>query len=577
MRAPERPWGPQTELPREGRRGLGLLGILVAAAVVFVVLPAIPTSAWGTGASEAAVVTTVAFYALSAYLIGKAVSWLYRHGLLRDLVPGRRGGRRLLPQRLARADDPLGAVRAQARQAGRGAFLGFYTDGKDSEWVGADPQHAVLVLGPPRSGKTSGIIIPALLAHDGPAISTSTKPDVFESTAGGREDLGVLWWFDPAGESDAPAGTDALRWSPVTAARTWDGALLMARAMVAAAPAATNTNDSHWSERAGALLAPLLHAAALGGPAITDVHRWVLRQDINTPALILEDRGGDVANDVLVGIAQTHDKERSSIFSTAANVLSAYSADGARQVASTPNFDADAFVCSGDTIYIVAPAHLQRLTAPLVVGLLEEIRHATYRRAHAAPGAPPVFFALDEAANIAPIGDLPAMVSEGGGQGAHVMACFQDLSQVRARWGSDQAEGFLTLFQTKAILPGIADARTLEAISIALGEYDRPMASHGETTGTTYDAHHWGAAGTSTGQSTTHSLQRQRVLPPGDIAAIPAGRFLMLRGVDWWLVDLTPYYAAHPWPAVLDAINARRELPPPDTSNHQLAERSAAP
>ena len=48
---------------------------------------------------------------------------------------------------------------------------------------------------------------------------------------------------------------------------------------------------------------------------------------------------------------------------------------------------------------------------------------------------PPTLLALDEVANIAPIPDLPAMVSEGAGQGLLVLACLQDLSQARVRWG----------------------------------------------------------------------------------------------------------------------------------------------
>jgi type IV secretion system protein VirD4 len=131
-------------------------------------------------------------------------------------------------------------------------------------------------------------------------------------------------------------------------------------------------------------------------------------------------------------------------------------------------------LASTDTIYITAPAHRQALCAPLVVGLLEQIRHATYRRAATDPTAAPLFFCLDEVANIAPIHDLPALVSEAGGQGLHVMACLQDLSQARARWGDQAAEGFLTLFQSKLVLPGISDPRTLEAISLVLGEIDRP-------------------------------------------------------------------------------------------------------
>ena len=65
----------------------------------------------------------------------------------------------------------------------------------------------------------------------------------------------------------------------------------------------------------------------------------------------------------------------------------------------------------------------------------------------------PTLLALDEVANIAPIPDLTSMVSEGAGQGLLVLACLQDLSQARARWGQS-ADGFLSLFGTTASSAG---------------------------------------------------------------------------------------------------------------------------
>lgn len=45
-----------------------------------------------------------------------------------------------------------------------------------------------------------------------------------------------------------------------------------------------------------------------------------------------------------------------------------------------PTFDPEAFVSSKDTLYIACSAHQQQLVAPLVVGLLTDIRHAVYGR-----------------------------------------------------------------------------------------------------------------------------------------------------------------------------------------------------
>ncbi|MBV9817287.1 MAG: TraM recognition domain-containing protein [Solirubrobacterales bacterium] len=119
----------------------------------------------------------------------------------------------------------------------------------------------------------------------------------------------------------------------------------------------------------------------------------------------------------------------------------------------------------------------------------------------------------------------------------------QDLSQARHRWGA-QADGFLTLFGTKLLLTGIADPRTLEAVSVMLGEYDRQVVSRTRPRpgilGTLANSHR--------GQrSITISTQRTRMLSAGEIANVPAGRGLHLDGVQWELLTLTPAHATEPW------------------------------
>jgi type IV secretion system protein VirD4 len=454
-----------------------------------------------------------------------------------------------LSERLPSTPRPADAVREHMRRLGGGAFLGFTPGGG---WVTADPEHAVMVLGPPRSGKTSAVVIPSLLAAPGAALSTSTKPDVMHATWRSRSELGQVWLFDPAGEStDPPPGVQRLCWSPILAANTWDGALLMARAMTSITPAAHGTrNEHHWSERSAALLAPLLYAAYLTDRPISEVLRWVLRGNLDPAGKALEANGNEVANDVLVGIAKTDERERSSIFSATAGTLAAYNADATRQAAAQPNFDAHAFARSTDTVYITAPAHKQALCAPLVVGLLEQIRHATYQDAKTHPTGPPVFFCLDEIANIAPIHDLPALISEAGGQHLHILACLQDLSQARTRWGTDAADGFLSLFQTKLVLSGIADSRTLEAISLALGEYDRRLVSHTISRSETRNTFFEHDTPPTDSESITYHTQRHRNLNPGDVAQLPPGHGLLLHGVQWGLLRLTPWYRTQPWTAV---------------------------
>ena len=121
-----------------------------------------------------------------------------------------------------------------------------------------------------------------------------------------------------------------------------------------------------------------------------------------------------------------------------------------------PPLDLEAFCGGPNTLYVCSTGRRQRQFAPLVVAIIGDVRDAAYARSRDGHTGPPTLLALDEVANIAPIPDLPAMVSEGAGQGLLVLACLQDLSQARVRWGT-AADGFLSLFGTTVVLRGIAD------------------------------------------------------------------------------------------------------------------------
>lgn len=345
----------------------------------------------------------------------------------------------------------------------------------------APPEQSVLVLGPPRSGKTSSLVVPTVLATGGPVVSTSTKPDVLAATVPWRRRRGRCLLFDPSGTVPVTDGVQQVRWSPVPGCVRWDDALLVARALVGATRPLSESSSAvssadHWRERAEALLAPLLHAAALSGEQLPAVVSWVDRHQASRALGVLDDAGATVAADLLAGIAATESREQSGIWSTASGVLAGYRSHAALESTVDPDFDAAAFCQSSSTLYVCATGRHQALVAPMVVGLLAEIRAAAYDgHAHAlrtgAAAPPPVVLALDEVANIAPVPDLPSMVSEGGGQGLLTLACLQDLSQARDRWGP-AADGLLSLFGTTVVLPGIGDVRTLEALSALAGEED---------------------------------------------------------------------------------------------------------
>ena len=298
-------------------------------------------------------------------------------------------GRAAHSGREARHDDRLAAIRAAVGAAGAGVYLGAGALGP--AWAGTE--QAVLVLGPPRSGKTSSIVVPTVLGASGAVVSTSTKPDVLQATAHARGTVGPCLLYDPSGTVEAPRGVERVRWSPVESCRSWDDALLVARSLVGAARPGAGARDGasvvgadHWTERAEALLAPTLHAAALDGVDLATVLSWVDRRNA-APALAILDRNGAVRpGDLLAGIAATDPREQSGIWSTASGVLGAYRSEAALASTVAPDFDARAFCDSSATLYVCATGRHQAVAAPLVVGLLTDIRTAAYARSSAPTG-----------------------------------------------------------------------------------------------------------------------------------------------------------------------------------------------
>ena len=405
-----------------------------------------------------------------------------------------------------------------------GAYLGM--GARDPVFTGYE--HAALVIGPPRSGKTSSVMIPALMLWPGPAVVTSTKPDILDITAAHRSKSGQVWVWDPTASTTIPLGARSLRWSPVQGCADSNTAIDRAWMLTSSARPNPSADGQHWTERAAALLSPLLHAAAVEGRALDQVMTWVHRRETWDALDILSAHpSSTLAHNLLAGIANTDSRELSGIWSTADGILAAYRSTSVLEAACHPNFDPEAFAHSGDTVHVIAPATRAHQYAPMVCGLLDQIRHHTLARPNPWP---PMLWALDEAATIAPLPNLPGIVADAGAQGLLVLACLQDLSQARHRWGA-QADGFLTLFATTLLLPGVADPVTLQTVATLAGKVDRPQYSTSR-----------GRQGTQR----TVSTRSLPLLPENVIAHGRAGHALVLRATYPSWLRLTPWHST-PW------------------------------
>ena len=323
-------------------------------------------------------------------------------------------------------------------------------------------ERSTLVLGPTRSGKTSSIIVPNLLMTRDACVVTSTKDDVVSLMSRTRHD-GATLLFDPSGTVTTPPGVHRVGYSPLRQSLTWDGAVLASRSLLDVARRGRyERSDDHWSERASALVAPLMHACALRDESLGQLAARIDGRKSGDLLEELKERHGEFHPSVtlLQGVMATEERERSSIWSTAAGLFAGVRTEAARASAREAPLDVDEFLRGPHQLHVVAPSRHQAVSIPLVVGLVEELVHATYDQHH--KGAR-LLLALDELANVAPLPRLASIVSEGGGQGVLTLACLQDLSQARARWGAS-AEGFLSLFPTTLVLPGIADRATLDLL-----------------------------------------------------------------------------------------------------------------
>jgi len=361
-------------------------------------------------------------------------------------------------------------------------------------WVTAPPNVGALIVGPPRTGKSAGLVIPNVLAWQGSVVATSTRRELVERCAAHRQTMGTVWVFDPMGifKGGLPPGCIRLAWSPVTGARDWHVALMHGDALTSGSGKGV-TSGSHWEHRSAQLVSLLLHAAALGGHPMQAVGHWATVHDLETPRDILEGAKAEDALAVASSFSGTPPNEMGSIWSTAVGCLRAFGSPLLRDMeAGGERMSWRAFLAEPSTLFLVVPADAHVSAAPVVLGLLEDLRSAVREVSDDSPGGRlpvPLLLALDEVANLSPIPSLDAIVSEGGGRGLVTLAATQDLGQIRHRWGEQLADAFLTIYGCKVLLRGVADARLLDHLATVVGAKEAAAQQQAQAQGVTGGPH----------------------------------------------------------------------------------------
>lgn len=337
---------------------------------------------------------------------------------------------------------------------------------RESE-VAARAFRPVLVLGPQRSRKTTGLVVPTLLEWDGPALVTSVRSDVAMATIEHRARSGTTWVFEPTGELFS-GGSAITSWNPVEGCEDFDQAVAMAHALTESAQskATTMSNDRFWYSQATLLIQPLLHAAALSRMTMEAISRWIrteARAEVQARLLLSDSQE---ARDIFRAFSTMAEVTRSGVYATARDVLRVYESSAVRN-ASRSGFSIPEFFSGANTLYLCAPPEEQERLSPIFTALVRSVVNEAYRRQGKALN---LLLLLDEAGNIAPVENLDTIATTAAGTRIQLVTVFHDFSQLTGAYGESKAQSIVNNHSALLVLPGNRDPLTMDLVDRILAD-----------------------------------------------------------------------------------------------------------
>jgi type IV secretion system protein VirD4 len=525
--------------------GAAVLGPLVA---VFTD-PTAPLRAWpGTPPGAVAVGLFWSVWALLVGGVAAAVAALVRRMRGRGGRPGfasrrdvaRRIGARALLAQAARLRPGLAAAQVRPQPEQLGTRLG--RDVHTGVECYASIRQSKYIVGPSESGKTSCVVIPEALDHDGPLVAVSSRTDVIAATWRARIARGRVWLFDPL--AAAPVLPPVL-WDPVRGCEDPTTAIRRAESMTASVDMSGVSDGDVWRSRGRAIVRNLLHAAAVSGGDITTVLRWAYDQSTVEPGTLLQQNPASPVAwaEMQQQTIHTPDRQRAGYYLAVEAAMEPYQHPAVLDVSrpgAAEQFDVAGFVASrGDTVFVLAERDQATSVTTLLGAFLDEIaHHARLRGVRAVHGRldPPLRFLVDEAANTAAWTALPQLIAEGAGRGVVVTVIVQDQAQAVASWGAENARSAWGSASIRAVLPGVAGMAELQELAAYFGEYDEEIPS---------DTHQQG------GRSRQYSLRQRQSMSTADVRAIAPQHAIIIAagGLHPVLTRMQPYHqrpdAAH--------------------------------
>jgi type IV secretory pathway TraG/TraD family ATPase VirD4 len=483
---------------------------------------------------------------------GDAIGSLARPGDVAGLCPpgATARARRLRPSLAARPARP--PVLADEAGVPLGRLLPAGPDLRAS-W---EDVHVVFMA--PRTGKTSCLAVPQVLAAPGAVVATSNKADLWALTAAARQaDTGErVWVFDPQRIAFEP---QSWWWNPLSGVTTVESAQRLCGHFMAEIRSGRD-GESFWTSAAEDVLSSLFLAAGLSGHTLADVYDWLNRPTSPVPVDLLRAHGQPASANGLAGRQAGATETREGVFETARTAAKCLRDPQIMTWVTPPPFDLDEFdparfAASRQTLYLLTKDTAGG-AAPLVAGFADRVMQEAVSLAERRGGRldPPLLVVLDEAANICKIADLPKLYSHLGSRGIIPVTILQSYPQGEGVWGKTGMETLWAAATVKRAGPGLDDDAFLERLSRLVGDHDVPTR-----------ALHYGNG--SNGENI--SLRRQRILPPEELRQLPKGTAVLLTtGSRPALVELQPWYRG-PRAGELAAAEAAALAALTERANHQ--------
>ncbi|MER6255090.1 type VI secretion protein [Streptomyces sp. NPDC001584] len=274
---------------------------------------------------------------------------------------------------------------------------------------------------------------------EGAALVVTSSPTLWAETKDARAKLGPVLLYDPSHLCDTPA---RMHWNPAEGCADRDTAA--ARAIALLAPVRPQARmDAAVADTAETLLRSWLQAAALDDRPFKLLHRWAQGNSAQDPVRVLRThpQAAPGAAGELESALTAHPERRELAQNLTARALSCLTSIHIREACNPNRADALAlasFVAEGGTLYLVGEALEDPRTHPGAMPLLTAlashvVEHGRRMAARSSHGRldPPLSLVLDDVAAVAPIPQLPELLTDGT---LPLLALCRSREQARSRW-----------------------------------------------------------------------------------------------------------------------------------------------